>query len=175
MQHHNAKAKGEFWTVHNIRSYKDKYTLYHSKWKQLRQSKWKNPFEVPDTPTTVLKEVVVGNGKTTNGEMNIDFRFTKAALEQYDELNKSDVTTTCNGREANLKLLDLFSLYIQMLLSCDAMAVKGQKEISEESADSPDLALAGGSVLADGARDGDVSDGSSPALDGGLPAPASQP
>jgi len=60
--------------VHGIKAYKDKYTLYHSKWKQRRASKWKNPFEVPDTPTTVLKEVVVGNGKTADGEMKIDFR-----------------------------------------------------------------------------------------------------
>ena len=57
MQHHNAKAKGDFWTVHNIKPFKDKYMLYHSKWKQRRETKWKNP-EVPDTPTTVLKEVV---------------------------------------------------------------------------------------------------------------------
>jgi hypothetical protein len=175
MQHYNAKVKGEFWTVHGIKAYKDKYTQYHSKWKQRRASKWKNPFEVPDTPTTVLKEVVVGNGKTADGEMKIDFRFTKAALERYDELNRSDVTNTCKGREANLKLLDLFSLDIQMLLSCDAMAVKGQKEISEESADTLGL-VPGGSVLTGGTQDGDASDGSSPAAsDGGPPAPAAQP
>ena len=168
MQHYNAKAKGDFWTVHSIRVYKEKYTQYHNKWKQRRQNKWKNPFEVPDTPTTVIKEVVVGNGKIADGEMKIDFRFTKAALERYDVLNKSDVATKCIGKDANLKLLDLFSMDIQMLLSCDAMAVKGQKEISEESADSPPAGLVpGGSVLAGGTQDGDASDGS--------PAPAAQP
>ena len=62
-----------------------------------------------------------------------------------------------------------------MLLSCDAMAVKGQKEISEESAESLGL-VPGGSVLAGGTQDGDASDGSSPAAsDGGPPAPAAQP
>ena len=60
MQHYNAKAKGDLWIVHGIKAYKDKYTLYHSKWKQRRASKWKNPFEVPDTPTNVLNEVVMG-------------------------------------------------------------------------------------------------------------------
>ena len=65
----------------------------------------------------------------------------------------------CTGREAILKLLDLFSLDIQMLLSCDAMAVKGQKEISEESAESPGLDPP---VLANGTQDRDASDGSSP-------------
>ena len=163
--------------MHSIRAYKEKYTQYHNKWKQRRQNRWKNPFEVPDTPTTVIKEVVVGNGKIADGEMKIDFRFTKAALERYDVLNKSDVATKCIGKDANLKLLDLFSMDIQMLLSCDAMAVKGQKEISEESADSPPAGLVpGGSVLAGGTQDGDASDGSSPpAADGGPPALAEQP
>ena len=145
--------------------------------KQVEDWTRKNPFEVPDTPTTVIKEVVVGNGKIADGEMKIDFRFTKAALERYDVLNKSDVATKCIGKDANLKLLDLFSMDIQMLLSCDAMAVKGQKEISEESADSPPAGLVpGGSVLAGGTQDEDTSDGSSPtASDRGPPAPAAQP
>ena len=143
--------------MHSIRAYKEKYTQYHNKWKQRRQNRWKNPFEVPDTPTTVIKEVVVGNGKIADGEMKIDFRFTKAALERYEVLNKFDVATRCIGKDANLKLLDLFSMDIQMLLSCDAMAVKGQKEISEVSAESLGL-VTGGSVLAGGTQDGDASD-----------------
>ena len=114
----------------------------------------------------------MGNGKTADGEMKIDLRFTKAVLERYCKLNKSNVKTTCESREANLKL-NLSSLDIQIVLSCDAMAVNGQKEISEESADSQHLVMAGGSVLADGALDGDTFDGSSPAPDGGLLAPAS--
>jgi hypothetical protein len=40
-------------------------------------------------------------------------KFTKAALERYDELNKNpNFMTACKGPDANVKLLDLLELDI---------------------------------------------------------------
>ena len=69
-------------------------------------------------------------------------KFTKAALERYDELNKNpDFMTACKGPDANVKLLDLLELDIGMLLSCDLLATKGQNEI-RENLPSPDAMAA---------------------------------
>jgi hypothetical protein len=60
----------------------------------------------------VLKEMVGSDGKL--GEMKIDMKFTKAALERYDELNKNpDFMTARKGPGANVKLLDLLELDIE--------------------------------------------------------------
>ena len=92
-----AEVRGELWTVHNIKSYKDRHLQFQSKWRQPQQNKWKTPFEFPEIPTIVLKLMAVGEGKTTDGVIKIDLRFTKAVLERYNELNKSNVITTCNN------------------------------------------------------------------------------
>jgi hypothetical protein len=77
-----------------------------------RQNRWNEPFEIHDTLPIVLKEMVGSDGKL--GEMKIDMKFTKAALERYDQLNKNpDFMTACKGLDANVKLLDLLELDIR--------------------------------------------------------------
>ena len=127
---------------------------FQKNFKHQRQNKWKDPFQVIDTPPIVLKEMVVGEEKE-RGEMKFEMRFTKEALERYDDLNKSaDFMAACKGRDACLKLLDLLTLDIQMLLSCDHMAMKGQSKIREDSPASQGLER---SVLQEAPSDADRS------------------
>jgi hypothetical protein len=109
-------------------------------YQHLCQNRWNEPYEIHDTLTIVLKEMVGSDGKLC--EMKIDMKFTKAALERYDELNKNpDILTARKGPDANVKLLDLLELNIQLLLSCDLLVTKGRNEICENSP-SPDAMAA---------------------------------
>ena len=138
-----------------MRALKDKFSKYQKSFAHRRQGRWKEPFEVHDTPPIVLKDMVVGDGKAPLGEMKMDMQFTKEALMRYDELNKNpDFMNVCKTPEAILKLLDLLLLDIRVLLSCDPLATKGKNEIREDSP-SPDAAA--GTVLRDAASDADNS------------------
>jgi len=160
MHHKTSKSKADFWSPSGLKSSKDKYLKFQKMYQHRRQNRWNEPFEVHDALPIVLKDMAESDGKL--GEMKIDMKFTKTALERYDELNKNpDFMTVCKGPDAQIKLLDLLELDIRILLSCDLLATKGRGEIRADSPRSPDpTGGTGGSVLRDATSDADNSDSS---------------